>query len=112
MKKVLAMLVVVMTATTVFAAEQPVDKKKEPSPEEMRQTIEASVGAIVPMMAKMAQAAILVQLKIGEQPETAQSLAIFKKNLFEALVKQGFSKKEAFDIMLNTSMPAATPGMK
>lgn len=112
MKKLLTMLIVTMAATTVFAAEPGPDKKKEPTQAEVKQAIEASVGALVPMIAKMTEASIFVQLKIAELPETAKSLATFKKNLYEELVKQGFSKKEAFDIMLNTSMPAATPGMK
>jgi len=51
-------------------------------------------------------------LKIAEKPETATRLAVFKKNLYDALIKQGFSKQDAFQIMLQTGVPAAMPGMK
>lgn len=74
--------------------------------------MEMSLGAMVPMMGKMTEAMIDAQLKSAEKPETAAKLAAFKKNLYTALLKQGFSKKEAFQIMLNTSPPAAMPGMK
>jgi len=49
---------------------------------------------------------------VAEKQETAKSLAIFKRNLYNELIKQGFSKKEALEITLSTSMPAAAPGMK
>lgn len=108
-KLVIAMVFLVASATAY--AEEPA-AKKEPSPDEIKQLMEMSFGAMVPMMAKMAEVTIEAQLRIAEKPETARSLAAFKKNLFDALVKQGFSKKEAFDMVLNTSVPAAMPGMK
>jgi hypothetical protein len=60
----------------------------------------------------MTEAMIDAQLKVAEKPETAKSLAAFKRNLYNELVRQGFSKKEALDITLSTSIPAAAPGMK
>jgi hypothetical protein len=111
MKKLLiATLVLWLTTAAAFAAE-PADKK-QPSADDLQQILELSFGAMAPMMGKMTEAVIDAQLKIAEKPETAKSLALFKRNLFNELIKQGFTKKEAFDIMLNTSMPAATPGMK
>lgn len=110
MKKLIVTLAVLAATATAFA-EEPAEKK-EPTQEELQQIMEMSFGAMVPMMGKMTEVMIEAQLKIGEKPETARSLAAFKKNLYDALIKQGFSKKEAFDIMLNTSVPAAMPGMK
>jgi len=78
----------------------------------MQQLMEASLGAMVPMMGKMAEVTIEAQLKIAEKPETATRLAVFKKNLYDALIKQGFSKQDAFQIMLQTGVPAAMPGTK
>lgn len=106
MKKMLVIVFWILTVATSFAEE--LGENKQPSPEEMKQLMEMSFGAMVPMMGKMAEAMIDAQLKIAEKPATAASLAAFKKNLYASLIKQGFSKKEAFDIMLNTAMP----GMK
>lgn len=113
MKKLLTTLMVVLTAATVFAAGEPAaDKEKKLSPAEVGQAIQASVGALVPMMAKMTEVIIDAELKIGEKPETARSVAVFKKNLYDALVRQGFTEKQAFEIMLTTPLPTAAPGMK
>ncbi len=111
MKRVTITLALVLAATVACAAE-PAAEKSTPSPEEMQQLMEASFGAMVPMMGKMAEVTIDAQLKIAEKPETAARLAVFKKNLYDALIKQGFSKQDAFQIMLQTSVPAALPGMK
>ena len=85
---------------------------KQPSPEELKQIMEASMGAMVPMMGRMTEAMIDAQLRTGEKPETAARIASFKKNLYDALVKQGFSQDQAFQIVLNTSLPSATPSSK
>lgn len=110
MKKLIAALALCMAAGMAFADEPAADKK--PSPDEMKQLMEMSFGSMVPIMGKMAEAVIDAELKIAEKPETAASLAVFKKNLYSALIKQGFTKKEAFEIMLNTPMPSGMPGTK
>lgn len=104
------MVLLLAVAATSFA--EGTAENKQPSPEEVKQLMEMSLGAMVPMMGKMAEAMIDAQLRIAEKPETAASLAAFKKNLYSSLIKQGFTKQEAFDIMLNTAVPAAMPGMK
>jgi hypothetical protein len=67
---------------------------------------------MIPMMGKMTEVMIEIQLMEGAKPETAAKLAAFKKNLYDALIGQGFSREEAFQIVLNTSLPTATPTMK
>lgn len=110
MKKTIITMLLLAATSTAFANE-PANGKK-PSPEEMQQIMEMSMGAMVPMMGKMTEVMIEAQLRIAEKPETARRVAAFKMNLYTELLKQGFSKKEAFEIMLNTSAPAAMPGMK
>jgi hypothetical protein len=110
MKKLLVTLTLVLTACTAFASEP--STGKQPSPNDLQQIMEMSLGSMVPLMTRMTEATIEAQLKIAEKPETAGRIATFKKNLYDALVKQGFSKKEALDIMMNTAMPSAMPGMK
>ncbi len=110
MKKLILTLAFCLATCMAFADGPAADKK--PSPDEMKQIMEMSLGSMVPIMGKMTEVVIDAELKIAEKPETAASLAVFKKNLYNALVKQGFTKEEAFKIMLNTSMPSAMPGMK
>lgn len=110
MKRRIIILAIALSACTAFAEEDAANKK--PSPEELKQIMEMSFGAMVPVMGKMTEAMIEAQLVIAEKPETARRLATFKKNVYDALIKQGFSKKEALDIMMNTSVPSAMPGMK
>jgi hypothetical protein len=89
-----------------FAA-QAQETPKRSSPEEMKQMMESSMGAMAPMMGKMAEASIEAQLSAAEKPETARRIAQFKKNLYDALVQQGFPKDRAFAIMVNTPLPGA-----
>jgi len=105
----LSLCAALFVAATSASAQSQVPKQA--SPEEMKQLMEASMGAMVPMMGRMT-AMIDAQLRATERPETAQRLAAFKKNLFDALVQQGFTKEQAFQIVLNTALPSATPTSK
>jgi hypothetical protein len=108
MKHLLATLVLGILSFTAIGQDAP----KRPSPEEMRQTMESSMGAMAPMMGRMAEASIEAQLNAAEKPETARRIAQFKKNLYDALLKQGFSRERAFAIMLGTRLPSAGDGVK
>jgi hypothetical protein len=105
MKRIAAGLLI---AALTFAASAQ-DASKKPSPEEIKQMMESSVGAMVPMMAKMSEAMIEAQLASAEKPETARRIAQFKKNLYDELQKQGFSKSQAFSIVQSTPLPSASP---
>jgi hypothetical protein len=100
------------TSYQAGATDQTTDAKKQPTPEEMKQIMDATFGAMIPMMAKMTEIMIQTQLKEGVKLETADQLAVFKKNLYDALIKKGFSKQDALQIVLNTSLPTATPSLK
>ena len=103
MKRIAVALVLGVLAFTAQAQEA----SKKPSAEEMKQMMESSMGAMAPMMGKMAEATIEAQLSAAEKPETARRIAQFKKNLYDALVQQGFSKDRAFAIVLSTPLPGA-----
>jgi len=105
MKQIAVALVLGVFAFTAQAQEA----SKKPSAEEMKQMMESSMGAMAPMMGKMAEATIEAQLSAAEKPETARRIAQFKKNLYDALVQQGLSKDRAFAIMLSTPVPGAGP---
>jgi 2'-hydroxyisoflavone reductase len=110
MKSVLFAIVLFIFSLTAIAQEP--TRPNRPSAEDMQKMMEMSMGAMAPAMAKMTEAMIEAQLKAAENPETARRIAIFKKNLYDALLKQGFSKREALSIMEATPAPSATPSMK
>ncbi len=52
-----------------------------------------------PMYESMSQAMIEGTIKALEKPETIERLARFARRYYEALIKQGFSKEEALQIV-------------
>ena len=52
-----------------------------------------------PMYESMSQAMIEGTLKALEKPETIDRLARFARRYYDALIKQGFSKEEALEIV-------------
>jgi len=71
----------------------------------MKQQMEVAFGAVAPMMGKMMGAMIEAQLAIISKPESAEKIAQYVKNFYEALIKHGFSKEEAFKIFTSISLP-------
>jgi len=61
-----------------------------------------------PMYESMSQAMIEGTIKVLEKPETIERLARFARRYYEALIKQGFSKEEALQIVAG----AGIAGMK
>jgi hypothetical protein len=74
--------------------------------------MDATMGAMVPMMGRMTEIIIEAQLKVAERPETAERIAAFKKNLYDALLKKGFKAEQAMQITLATAPPSAAPSGK
>ncbi|MGZ5181640.1 MAG: hypothetical protein ACXWC6_17560 [Ramlibacter sp.] len=88
-----------------------------PSPEQMRQVMQgamqASMSAMVQSMGPMADAVIEAQLNAAARPEAAERLATFKRNLYDALLRKGFTAQQALEIVVATGVPGvATPGLK
>lgn len=95
-----------MLITAGAVAQTPAERPR-PTPEETQKIMDSALGAMGPVMGRMAEAMIEAQLKIAEKPETAESIAIFKRNLYDALVKKGFKPAEALQIVLATGVPSA-----
>lgn len=83
-------------------------KKDGPSEQDMKKAMEATYGAMVPIVEKMVEATIEARLKSAEKPESATRIAEFKKRLYDALILQGFSRDEALQITINTPLPTAS----
>ncbi|WLI88468.1 hypothetical protein Q4S45_17295 [Massilia sp. R2A-15] len=76
-----------------------------PSPGEMLQVTDATLERSI-------ETQIAAQLKVAERPETAERLASFKKNLFDALRKKGFTAEQSLQIVIATPLPALAAGAK
>lgn len=86
--------------------------KPQPGADEMKKVMDATFSAMVPMMVKMTEGVLETTLAVAEKPETAKRLAKFKRNLYLALLEQGFTKEEALAIVLNTQPVSASPSTK
>jgi len=111
MKKA-AVVVVLVFAMGLTALAQDVRNPAAPPAPDVAAGMEAMFGAMAPMMAKMTEMMLEATLKIAEKPETAARVAAFKKNLYDQLQKQGFSKEEALAITVNTALPGIQGGMR
>ena len=105
----------IVLATLLLAAPcfaQEASAQRQPTPEEIQKIMDATMGAMVPMMGRMMEVMIEAQLKFAALPETAERIATFKKNLYDALQKKGFTKSEALQIVMATGIPSASPSAK
>jgi TonB family protein len=61
---------------------------------------------MVPMMRQMMESMMDGILTTLAKKESAEKLALFKKNLYDALLAQGFTKEQAIQITIATGIPA------
>ncbi len=71
--------------------------------------IEAMQGMMGPMMGQMMQSMMEGTLRVLAKPETADQLATFTRNYYDALIRKGFTKAEALEIVTKIGVPM--PGM-
>ncbi|HBS05718.1 MAG TPA: hypothetical protein DEA96_12180 [Leptospiraceae bacterium] len=101
-----------MLASSAFAETNPVtdedrDSEVEQKKQEMKEAMAETMEAMVPAMKAMMKAMLEAQIELAREPETARSMAAFKRNLYESLIKEGFSEEEALQITISTSLPSA-----
>jgi len=90
----------------------PAASMKPPSPEEMQKSMGTLMDGMVPTMGRMTSVVIEAQLAEAEKPETAERIATFKRNLFDALVRKGFTREQALNLTSTTPLPGGTSGGK
>lgn len=78
---------------------------QRPAPEEMLKMADSSTAATLATLERTVEAQLNAELKVAERPETAERIASFKKNLFEALRKKGFTAEQSLQIVLATPVP-------
>jgi hypothetical protein len=87
------------------------EARAKPTPEEIQKMTD-STGAMTMMMGQMVEVQVEAQLKVAERPETAERVATFKKNLFEALRRKGFTVEQSLQIMASTPIPTVPTGAR
>ena len=102
----------VLAVLALHATAQQAPPQQAPSPEQLKQIMQSTMGAMVSVIGPMTDAAIEAQLNTAAKPETAARIAIFKKNLYDALLKQGFNGIDAMHIVVTTPMPSSSPSAK
>lgn len=112
-----AVAVVLMALALPAVAQQETEKTPQQSREEqirktMQATMNPSMNATAAAMVPATEAIIEAELALAARPETAQRIAMFKRNLFQALTKDGFTSEQAFQIVLSTAMPSASLATK
>jgi hypothetical protein len=60
-----------------------------------------------PVFGNMAQSMLQARLAAMADPKTAEQLAKFSRNYFNALVAQGFSEDQALKIVTSVGLPSA-----
>jgi hypothetical protein len=103
----LMMIPALLVLSAGAAAQSPQPQK--PTPAEMQTMMDASMVSMLPMLARMTEVQLEAQLKLAERPETAERIAAFKKNLFDALRKKGFTAEQSMQIVNSTALPSASP---
>lgn len=103
-----------VTCTYAFAqnaqapTEKPMAKPVQNQPPQMRNMMD-EMG---PMWEKMMEAMVSAQMRAAVKPEIPEAIATFKRNLYDALRKKGFTAQEAMQIVTNTPLPAGPGSVK
>jgi hypothetical protein len=74
----------------------------------MQQTMQM----MTPMFGQVIKAMMEAQLEVLASPATAEKLASYTKNYYEALIKKGFSKEDALRIAMTVGFPTLSTMQK
>lgn len=99
------LLALLAVATPAFS-QQPTQKPSMPDSATFAQ-MTGMFNQMGPMYETMTQAMVEGTLKAFERPETIDRLARFARRYYEALIRQGFTKEEALQIVAGAGMPGA-----
>lgn len=99
-KKLCVCLLILLFASVCFAQEE------QMTPEQQQAMIQQQMDAMTPMFGQMMRAMMTATFDVLSQPESAEKLASFTRNYYDALIKKGFTKKEALNIAMSVGMPS------
>lgn len=79
---------------------------RDSSTKEMQSTLEQSVNAMLPSMKRILEVSMQVQLDVLSKRDSADQIAAYSRNFYEALVKRGFGEDEALEIVKSVGVPS------
>jgi hypothetical protein len=95
--------------TTAGMGQQPTSRSQVPDSAAMAQ-MAGMFTQMGPMYESMMQAMVEGTLKAFEKPETIERLARFSRRYYDALIKQGFTKEEALQIVAGSGIAGMRAG--
>src|SRR5256884_6895072 len=98
------LLLVIFAVTLVFAPRL-ASGQQPTKADSMRAQMEQASAMMGPMMGQMMEAMMEGMLRVMARPENADRLATFTKNYYDALIRKGFTKEQALQIVVATGMP-------
>lgn len=107
MRTVLVAFALALAAGSVSAqqpAQPKTDSTKTPAPETV-QGMGPMLQQMGPMMAQMAALTLEGTFTALAKRENAERLADFTKNYYDALIKRGFTKEQALQIVMAVGIP-------
>ncbi len=109
MRPVIAVCAALLLTSQAAVAQQPTSRSQVPDSAAMAQ-MAGMFTQMGPMYESMMQAMIEGTLKAFEKPETIERLARFSRRYYEALMKQGFTKEEALQIVAGAGIAGMRTG--
>ena len=100
MKKICLCVLILLFASVCLAQDQKM------TPEQQQAMIQQQMNAMTPMFGQMMRVMMTATFDVLSQPESAEKLASFTRNYYDALIKKGFSKDEALKIAMSVGMPS------
>jgi hypothetical protein len=89
------------SAAAPLALSQQQQQTEDPEP-----NVEKIMEGMLPMMRALMMSMMQIQFEFLAEPRTGAQLAAFSRNYFDELVRLGFSRKEAFQLLLRMGMPS------
>lgn len=112
LRRVALLSLAIFTACTTGHAQEAPSPARPPTPEQMQQimqsTMRATMGAMVEAVGPMTESVLNAQMVVAAKAETAERIATFKRNLFNALTAKGFTQDQALQIVISTQPPSAS----
>ena len=99
-KKICLCVLILLFASVCLAQDQKM------TPEQQQAMIQQQMNAMTPMFGQMMRVMMTAAFDVLSQPESAEKLASFTRNYYDALIKKGFSKDEALKIAMSVGMPS------
>ena len=109
MRPLVPFLATLLLAPAALVAQQPTTRPAIPDSLQMVQ-MAGMFNQMGPMYETMMQSMIEGTIKAFEKPETIERLARFSRRYYEALMKQGFSKDEALQIVAGAGIAGVRSG--